>query len=606
MAQRIRVLLVEDDPGDANLLIMALKGSTAPVFAIIHEQTLAEAIDRVTASSSFDVALLDLNLPDACGIEALAGLQAVAPTMPIVIMTGLDDPKLAEESLNFGAQDYLVKGEASKSTVERAIRYAISRKHADLERQAMADRLAAECERLEENLTMARSMEFDLLPRQELLDRLRQSYGLAVDGYFEPSFDVGGDLWGCIDAGDGCIAVYIFDFSGHGLSAALNVFRLHALLSAGDKLIADPSSTLDHLNRTLVSILPRGQYATIFLGLIDPARETLTWAAGGAPPPILFTNGQANPCLLETRGKPLGLSAEAVYVNRITAFPRGSSLFLYSDVMIESRTGNDEMLGEDGLLDLVRPLQGGTGIDIPGLVENFTGVVGSPLDDDMTAVSVTLLAEAPRGQPRAPTAAAAPLILTSWRCEAAATGLSSPYHGFLEITDAGLTDVGRGCFEAVEQGGLCLSLSTRSAYHCDMAGLLSAAARRRFPGKRDWEAVDIAIAEAVGNAIIHGNLGIVSSLRETLSGLDRYAEAVVQHLNDTASAGKRVEAAMVGRLDGHLELAVHDRGAGFDIDRRSEARPPSGNTHGRGLALMAKVAQTVAWRDGGRTVVLIL
>ena len=605
MEHRLRVLLVEDDLGDANLLLMVLKGTTSPLFAVIHEQTLSDAIDRIGTSAAFDVALLDLNLPDASGIQSLAGLQAAAPTMPIIIMTGLDDPEFAEEALNSGAQDYLVKGEASKSTVVRAIRYAISRKHADLERQAMADRLAADCERLEENLQMARSMEFDLLPRQDLLDRLRQSHGLAIDGYFEPSFDVGGDLWGCIDADHGCLAVFIFDFSGHGLGAALNVFRLHALLSAGDKLIADPASTLDHLNRTLVSILPRGQYATIFLGLIDPARETLTWAAGGAPPPILFS-GQATPCLLDTCGKPLGLSAEAVYVNRAVAFPRGSSLFLYSDAMVESRTGNDEMLGETGLLEMVQPLLGGTGIDIPELVENFTGVVGSPLDDDMTAVCITLLAEAPRGQPKVATAAAAPLILTSWQCEAAATGLSSPYHGFLEITEAGLADVGRGCFDAVEQGGICLSLSTRSAYHCDMAGLLSAAARRRFPGKRDWEAVDIAIAEAVGNAIIHGNLGIMSSLRETLSGLDRYAEAVVQHLNDTASAGKRVEAAFVRRPDGHLELAVHDRGAGFDIERRLEARPPSGNTHGRGLALMVKVAQTVAWRDGGRTVVLTL
>jgi len=109
--------------------------------------------------------------------ETLSRFQAAAPSVPIVIMTGFDDPFFAEQALEAGAQDHLVKGDASDRTVARSIRYAITRKHAEEERKVIADRLAyslsAECERLDGELSLARTMQFDLLPRRERLDKLR-------------------------------------------------------------------------------------------------------------------------------------------------------------------------------------------------------------------------------------------------------------------------------------------------------------------------------------------------------------------------------------------------------------------------------------------------
>lgn len=627
-AQRLRVLLVEDELGDTKLMLHALRQARSPSFSVFHEATLADAIGRLGMSAAFDVVLLDLNLPDSSGVETLSRLQAADPAVPVVITTGLDDPLFAEQALEAGAQDYLVKGDVTERAVARSIRYAITRKHAEDERKVIADRLAhslaAECGRLDEELSQARTMQFDLLPTKERLEQCRHINGLDVASFFEPSSDIGGDLWGCVHGVNGKTVFYTFDFSGHGVGAALNVFRLHALLGELDGRIADPAATLGNLNATLHTLLPCGQYATIFLAVIDTVAGTLTWAAGGAPPPILF-DGDGRFQLLDTRGRPLGVSGSTQYANRVLPFPPRSSLFLYSDVMTESLVNDEDMLGEDALVAMVREFHRADGIDIPGLASRFIDTVGSPMDDDMTAVCISRVVEtglpgdivdakAWRGDAGLttvpfsgePSGATAPLILTSRRVDAIETGLAPPYSGFIEITATGLGDVGLGCLDVVDRGGMCLSLSVATAWSCGVAALLCTALRRRYRVVRDWNAVDLCLSEAVANAIVHGCLGVGSGLRESRSGLERYNDTVFHGLRDPVRAAKRVEVSAVCLPDGRLELTVSDHGNGFDFNRHLTRVEPLSAKHGRGLALIRETARSVTWLDRGRTLVITI
>jgi len=632
--QRLRVLLVEDEPGDARLVISALRESRSPVFSVVHETTLAGAIGRVQAGETFDVVLLDLSLPDSRGGDTLARMQAAERSLPIVIMTGLDDPLVAEGALEAGAQDYLVKSDEPERTVARSIRYAISRKHAELERQALADRLAVEYERIAEELALARTMQFDLLPRVERLARIRARLGLAVDGFFEPSSNIGGDLWGCAEGEGGRAVFYTFDFSGHGVGAALNVFRLHTLISELEDRIADPAATLAHLNRVLFNLLPRGQYATMVLTILDTEAGTLTWSAAGSPSPILFdADGGAR--LLDSRGKPLGISASAQYTNRVTEFPPRSSLFLYSDVMLESTLPSGEMLGEEGLLDMVRGFhEAETGVDIPRLSGRFVEAVGSPLADDMTAVCITRLplsgpvtplmvvdapvtedligqvwglgAAAHPFEETLPTGTAQPLVLASASPDTVAMGLASPYSGFFEIIDGRLVDIGSGCLDAVARGGFCLSVSTSTAWSSRLAVVVGSELRRRFGHHCDWESVDLCLGELIANSIIHGNLAIQSGMRETREGLDRYSEAIRLAMSDPARAAKRLELTAVPLPAGRLQITVSDRGAGFDFAHHDNKAISPGAKHGQGLALIHKLTETVTSLDGGRTIVIVV
>lgn len=122
----IRILLVEDNPGDAYLLKRLLKTIEFQRFNLVHVQRLSEAI-AVTQQNNFDVILLDLGLPDSQGLETLRQIQQRVPDIPIVVLTGLDNQEIAVEALRAKAQDYLVKGNMQGNLLIRSIHYAIER-----------------------------------------------------------------------------------------------------------------------------------------------------------------------------------------------------------------------------------------------------------------------------------------------------------------------------------------------------------------------------------------------------------------------------------------------------------------------------------------------
>ena len=137
-----KVLLVEDNPGDALLLREALidLGGTL-VLDLVHVGRLDDGLRRLR-QEEFDAILLDLSLPDAHGLDTVARMQAAAPRLPIVVLTGLDDDAAALEAVRAGVQDYLVKGQIDGRLLIRALRYAIERKRTQEEIQQHLSRMA--------------------------------------------------------------------------------------------------------------------------------------------------------------------------------------------------------------------------------------------------------------------------------------------------------------------------------------------------------------------------------------------------------------------------------------------------------------------------------
>lgn len=122
----IKILLVEDNPGDARLLQEIFKESKTTKFKIILTDRISEAINRLE-EADFDLVLLDLSLPDSSGIDTFRKVQLKNPDLPIVLLTGLDDETLAVKCVQEGAQDYLVKGQINNKALLRSIRHAIER-----------------------------------------------------------------------------------------------------------------------------------------------------------------------------------------------------------------------------------------------------------------------------------------------------------------------------------------------------------------------------------------------------------------------------------------------------------------------------------------------
>jgi signal transduction histidine kinase len=147
---KLDVLLVEDNDGDARLIRHHLRSDTSTVFEppnLTHVTALDPAVDRL-ADGSFDLVLLDLGLADSRGIETLERLNERLgdaediPPLPVVVLTGLTDDETALRAIQEGAQDYLLKDNLDGALLERAIRYA-------MERHRQEQRLKRQNERLE-------------------------------------------------------------------------------------------------------------------------------------------------------------------------------------------------------------------------------------------------------------------------------------------------------------------------------------------------------------------------------------------------------------------------------------------------------------------------
>ncbi len=143
----LRVLLVEDNPGDARLLELGLQRAnytllSAPI-QLERAQCLPDALDAL-ARTRFDAVLLDLGLPGSQGLDTLERFSAQMTSVPVIVLTGLDDPEVAARAVRYGAQDYLNKNQLNGDHAARALRYAIERHHAQQElhtRMADLDRL---------------------------------------------------------------------------------------------------------------------------------------------------------------------------------------------------------------------------------------------------------------------------------------------------------------------------------------------------------------------------------------------------------------------------------------------------------------------------------
>jgi signal transduction histidine kinase len=128
--RRVKVLLIEDNPGDTRLIREMLAEARGAAFDVECADRLSTGLDRL-AAGDIAVVLLDLSLPDSLGLDTFTKAHAQEPHVAIIVLTSLDDEALAVEAVRGGAQDYLVKGQVDGDLLARAMRYAMERKRGE-------------------------------------------------------------------------------------------------------------------------------------------------------------------------------------------------------------------------------------------------------------------------------------------------------------------------------------------------------------------------------------------------------------------------------------------------------------------------------------------
>ena len=164
MKDDLRILIIEDNPGDADLIKEMLSGQEARNFYLAESPDLGKAMSRLE-EDIFDLILLDLNLPDSEGIESVKTLYLTFPFIPIIVLSGMAEEEVALSALEHGAQDYLIKGQISESLLLRSIRYSVERHNAEIALRESEERFRL----LAENAQ-------DLIYRLRLVPKLEVEY----------------------------------------------------------------------------------------------------------------------------------------------------------------------------------------------------------------------------------------------------------------------------------------------------------------------------------------------------------------------------------------------------------------------------------------------
>ena len=341
----LSLLLVEDDRADA-ILVEELIADAGVDIGVVWAESMAKA-EQAIAAERPDCVLLDLHLHDTDGIAGLARIAERDSTIPVVVLTGLNDEHVASVAVASGAQDYLVKGRVDPETLRRAVLYAIERKRAEL----TAVDLHATQLRERENARLERG----LLPSPLLLE----NPGVDIVTQYRPSRQnalLGGDFYDFVQTPDRTVHVMIGDVSGHGpdeaaLGVALRI-AWRALTFAGLRG-ADRMRQLERILRA--ERAGKGIFATVLSLAIPPEGSLVTAVRAGHPGMLLHGHGTVD--WVEPAGGPaLGLHA-GDWTPQQVELPPGKGLVLLTDGLFEGHIGRgNERLGEAGLLDLARSL----------------------------------------------------------------------------------------------------------------------------------------------------------------------------------------------------------------------------------------------------------
>lgn len=378
--KRLRVLLVEDDEGDAFLVSELLAESNAPV-DLRTARSLAQAREMI---GGVDCVLLDLGLPDAQGIEGLRSVLALASRVAVCVLTGLEDEHLGIAAVAEGAQDYLVKGSVDGVGLTRSLRYAVERKRADENalRLREAELYQAESSRLERGL----------LPKP-----LLSTDAVAVHPFYRPGRQralLGGDFFDVVQTGPGRLELMVGDVCGHGVDeAALGVelrVAWRALVLAGVR----DQGLLYGVEQVLVTERRAEEIFATVAGLtVDLERNEATLRLAGHPQPVLLSRGAARP-MPARYGIVLGVRPgrpQPVLTHPLDA--EDWSVLMYTDGLVEGRSGRgEERLDVDGLCRiLAEPAAAEVPLaELPAwLVGRVEQINGGPLADDVAILLVS-------------------------------------------------------------------------------------------------------------------------------------------------------------------------------------------------------------------------
>jgi len=337
--QRVKILLVEDDPDDVWVVRNLLGDRWDGPFSLTHVELLSAATERL-GEESFDAVLLDLTLPDSKGLETFFVMHANAGNVPIVVLTAYDDERIAIKAVQAGAEDYLVKGQVDDNSLVRSIRYAIERRH--------RSRAEEELRATSEEFRAAGEIQQRLYPIEA--PRIE---GFDIAGALHPAAATAGDYFDYIPMLGDCLGIVVGDVSSHGMGPALLMSETRACLRTLAQAYFDVGDILTRANKVLAADTDDFHFVTLAMARLDPRTRALIYAGAGQRGYLLHSGEEVT--TLDSTSLPLGIRADTVVPTAppLTLLP-GEIVTFFTDGVFEAESPGKARFGAERALNLIR------------------------------------------------------------------------------------------------------------------------------------------------------------------------------------------------------------------------------------------------------------
>jgi len=375
------ILLIEDNPGDARLLREMLAEAKETRFALVTASTLAEGIAHLD-KEDFVLVLLDLSLPDSAGFETFESVRLRHGSVPIIVLTGLDDAQLGVRAVQDGAQDYLVKNQVDARRLVHSLHYALGR-------HGRQRRIEENLQTTLHEIETARKIQQHLFPKQA-----PACHGFEIYGASYPAAATGGDYFDYLPMTNGNLGIVIGDVTGHGLGPAMLMAATRAYLRAFTQMHSDVGCILTLANRVIANDFGEDRNITLLLGALDPQRRSFVYSSAGHETGYLLSHSGALKAEFFSTDLPLGIVADGEFSVAATVFLEpGDVLLLFTDGITDAWSANGGRFGHHRVLDVARANCKGHACDVVNGLFHAARQHSMAQEqlDDMTAVAVKSL-----------------------------------------------------------------------------------------------------------------------------------------------------------------------------------------------------------------------
>jgi len=374
-----KILVIDDDPVIQLLLKRSL---TTQGYDIIlandGEQGLKLAYQLRPA-----MIICDWVMPRMSGIEVCRKIKASSElaTTFFILLTSLGSVRDRVNGLDAGADDFLCKP-IEMYELEARVR-------AGLRLHQLNDDLKKQKQLLESELAEAAEYVSSILPEPMAEEPI------AIDVYFLPSRQLGGDGFDYYWLDRDCLVIYLLDVSGHGLRAALpslsiiNLLRSRSLTNVN---YYKPSEVLQRLNENFQMSARNDKYFTIWYGVYNCQTRQLVYASAGHPPGVLFAYDRDKMLQkpLKTAGFPVGMFPEAEYSEACCQIESSANLYIFSDGIYEIDRADGTIWSLDEFIDLLTDYQTVVDRNAKGLVDRIKIHNNNrSFEDDVSVIQIT-------------------------------------------------------------------------------------------------------------------------------------------------------------------------------------------------------------------------